>query len=86
MTTNWRERIAVNPMVCHGSACAAGTRIMVSVVLDNLANGESHASILHSYPSLSEENIVAVIAYAAEPARVNGSWRSGLRSPDAIQD
>jgi len=34
---NWRERISVDPMICHGKACIKGTRIMVSIILDNLA-------------------------------------------------
>jgi uncharacterized protein (DUF433 family) len=42
---------------------------MVSVVLDNLAAGQSVEEILESYPSLSEEGIQAAIAYAAELAR-----------------
>jgi uncharacterized protein (DUF433 family) len=36
---NWRERITVDALVCHGNACIKGTRIMVSVILDNLAEG-----------------------------------------------
>ena len=40
--SNWRERITVDPKVCHGQACIKGTRIMVSVVLDNVAAGVSH--------------------------------------------
>ena len=36
---NWQERITVDPNVCHGKACIRGTRVMVSVVLDNLATG-----------------------------------------------
>jgi uncharacterized protein (DUF433 family) len=47
----------------------AGTRIMVSVVLDNLAAGLSTDDILRSYPSLSREAIRAAVAYAAELAR-----------------
>jgi uncharacterized protein (DUF433 family) len=42
---------------------------MVSVVLDNLAAGQSVEEILESYPSLSEEGVQAAIAYAAELAR-----------------
>ena len=38
---NWRERISIDPNVCHGKACIKGTRVMVSVLLDNLAEGES---------------------------------------------
>lgn len=66
---NWRERITVDPRICHGKACIKGTRIMASVVLDNIAAGITREEILKSYPSLSIEDIQAVIAYAAELAR-----------------
>ena len=66
---DWRERISVDPQICHGKACIKGTRIMVSVVLDNLAAGVSIEEILKSYPSLNPEDIQAAIAYAAELAR-----------------
>jgi uncharacterized protein (DUF433 family) len=36
---NWRERITVGPLTAHGRACIKGTRVMVSVILDNLAAG-----------------------------------------------
>ena len=65
----WRDRITVDPQICHGKACLRGTRVMVSVVLDNLAEGHSTEEILTSYPSLSREDIEASIAYAAELAR-----------------
>jgi uncharacterized protein (DUF433 family) len=66
---NWRERISVDPNVCHGKACIKGTRIMVSVILDNLAAGESTQAILKSYPTLKPEDIQAALQYAAELAR-----------------
>jgi uncharacterized protein (DUF433 family) len=66
---NWRERITVDPFVCHGKACIKGTRIMVSVILDNLAEGVNESEILKSYPSLNLEDIKAAIAYAAELSR-----------------
>jgi uncharacterized protein (DUF433 family) len=66
---DWRTRISVEPAVCHGRACVAGTRVMVSVILDNLAVGESIEGILQSYPTLRAEDIGAAIAYAAELAR-----------------
>lgn len=66
---NWTDRISVDPLVCHGKACIKGTRIMVSVILDNLADGMSHDEILKSYPSLSQEDIRAAIAYASDLAR-----------------
>ena len=65
----WQERIAVDPLVCHGKACIRGTRIMVSIVLDNLAAGHSRQEILASYPPLADEDIDSCIAYAAELAR-----------------
>ena len=58
--------ISVNPAVCHGKACIKGTRVMVSVVLDNLAAGASAAQIRKDYPSVSMAAIRAAIAYAAE--------------------
>jgi uncharacterized protein (DUF433 family) len=66
---NWRERISVNPAICHGKACVRGTRIPVSVVLDNLAAGMDRPSILASYPSLQPADLDAALAYAAELAR-----------------
>jgi uncharacterized protein (DUF433 family) len=66
---NWREHISVDPAICHGQACITGTRIMVSVVLDNLAAGVNAAELLASYPTLSAEDIQAALEYAAELAR-----------------
>lgn len=66
---NWRDRISVDPQVCHGKVCVKGTRIMVSVILDNLAAGEPADSILRSYPSLVADDIQAVLGYAAELTR-----------------
>lgn len=66
---DWREQIVVDPMVCHGQARMRGTRIPVSVVLDNLASGLSAGEIATSYPSLTKEAVQAAIAYAAELAR-----------------
>ncbi len=59
------KRITVDPEVCHGAACIAGTRIPVSVILDNLASGLNRQDVLKSYPSLSPDDIDAALAYAA---------------------
>jgi uncharacterized protein (DUF433 family) len=64
----WQEGITVNPAVCHGKACIRGTRGMVSVVLDNLAAGESVEAILRGY-QLELEDVQAAVQYAAELAR-----------------
>jgi uncharacterized protein (DUF433 family) len=66
---DWREFIRVDPQVMHGTACFAGTRVPVSVVLDNLAAGETPERILDQYPTLRREHVPAALAYAAELAR-----------------
>jgi uncharacterized protein (DUF433 family) len=65
----WQDSIVVDPTICHGQACIKDTRIMVSVLLDNLATGLSHEEILRSYPSLTREAIQATLSYAAELTR-----------------
>jgi len=65
----WQDHIVVDPTICHGKARVKGTRIMVSVILDNLATGLSADDILHSYPSLSREAKRAAITYASELTR-----------------
>jgi uncharacterized protein (DUF433 family) len=65
----WQTRISVNPQVCHGKACIRGTRIMVSVVVDNVAAGTPKEEILQSYPALTSADIDAALAYAAELTR-----------------
>jgi uncharacterized protein (DUF433 family) len=53
----------------HGAVCFRGTRIPVSVVLDNLAAGEPADAILKEYPTLKAEHIPAAMSYAADLAR-----------------
>ena len=64
----WRDRISVDPKVCHGKPCIKGTRVMVSVVIDNLAACESHESIGRGY-NIEEEDIRAALRFVAELAR-----------------
>ena len=66
---NWRDYITVDPAISHGQACITGTRIMVSVVLDNVAAGLTRDEILKSYPTLTREAIQATLVYAAELTR-----------------
>jgi len=66
---NWREHISMDPQVCHGKPCVTGTRVMVSVILVNLASGQSVDEILVSYPTLTADAVRATLAYAAELAR-----------------
>jgi len=59
------DRIVNDPNICHGIACIKGTRIPVSVILDNLSHGLTYKEILDSYPTLKYEDIIAALAYAA---------------------
>jgi uncharacterized protein (DUF433 family) len=66
--TLWQQHLSSDPTICGGDLCAQGTRIPVTVILDNLAEGSSRDEILRSYPSLQPEHIDAALAYAAELA------------------
>lgn len=65
---DWRERISSDPNICHGKTCIKGTRIMVSVILDNLAAGEPTEEIMRGY-HLDREDIRAALLYAADVTR-----------------
>jgi len=63
------KRISVDPHVCFGKPCIRGTRIWVSLILDNLAEGMSEQELLEAYPQISHEDILTALAYAAEISR-----------------
>jgi uncharacterized protein (DUF433 family) len=65
MKAVYSERITRDPAVCSGNPIIKGTRIRVKVILDNLAEGRGAQEIQESYPSLSVEDVQAVIAFAA---------------------
>lgn len=66
---DWKQVITADPHVLHGAVRFAGTRIPVSVILDNLADGAAPEEILAQYPGLRPEHISAALAYAADLAR-----------------
>jgi len=76
---NWRQHISVDPAICHGKACIRGTRVMVSVIIDNIAANVSREEILRSYPDLTAQDIDAALSYAAELTR-EGSVRLPLET------
>lgn len=66
---NWQDRITVSPDICHGKACIKGTRVMVSVVIDNPAAGESVEEIMRGY-HLEGDDVQAAVQYASNwPAK-----------------
>jgi len=75
------KRISVDPNVCFGKACIRGTRISVSLIAENLAEGISVEEILEAYPSLCREDIQAALAFAAQAPNCQPS-RIRLYDPD----
>lgn len=61
--------ISVNPNICGGAPFLAGTRMMVSTILSQLAGGYNIEKILEEYPQLRREQVVAAIEYALSPVR-----------------
>jgi uncharacterized protein (DUF433 family) len=60
------ERIELNPKVCNGKPVIKGTRIPVSVILEQIAEGESWDAIIDGYPELKKEDIRAALYFARE--------------------
>jgi uncharacterized protein (DUF433 family) len=60
------DRIEINPRVCNGKPVIKGTRIPISVILEQIAEGESWDDILKNYPELKREDIKAALLYAKE--------------------
>ena len=60
------DRIELNPRVCNGKPVIKGTRIPVSVILEQIAEGESWADLVSGYPELEKDDIKAALIYARE--------------------
>jgi len=58
------DRIEYNPKVCNGKPVIKGTRIPVSVILGQIAQGELWDDLLKGYPELEKEDIKAALLYA----------------------
>ena len=68
MAMDYRQYIVRDPAVCGGEAVVRGTRVTVKTVLASLAEGMSAAQIIKEFPTLDEEAVRAVIAFAAASA------------------
>jgi uncharacterized protein (DUF433 family) len=55
------KRISVDPNICFGKPCIRGTRIWVSLIVENLAEGVTEADLLIAYPQLTIEDIRAAL-------------------------
>lgn len=65
---DYHDRIVRDPAICGGQLVIRGTRVLVRVILGYLAHGETTEVILREFPSLTEEDVRAVIAFAAASA------------------
>ena len=70
-------RITTDPAVMLGKPCIKGTRITVELILRWLSEGRTFAELLEAYPHLSEDDIKAALAYAADTV--------GTRKPQAAE-
>lgn len=68
MPMNWDSHIVRDPKICAGEPVFRGTRVTLRTVLASLAEGERVEEILEAFPSLSEDNVRAAIAFAAASA------------------
>ena len=66
---DWRDYITVDSNVCHGQACIAGTRVTVSVILEDLAAGLTAKEVAGSYPSVSVDAVSTAVQYETELAK-----------------
>jgi uncharacterized protein (DUF433 family) len=77
----WRQYFTSDPAICGGELCAKGTRVMVTNILDSLAEGARREEILKSYPSLQPQHIDAAIAYGADRSRQKDFDPSHVKAP-----
>ena len=69
LIAEYGHRIISDPSICHGQPVVRGTRVMVWLILEYLANGDSVEDILAAYPGLNREDVQACLAYAAQAAK-----------------
>jgi uncharacterized protein (DUF433 family) len=65
---DYKDRVNRDPLICGGEAVIKGTRVTIRTILASLAEGDTEADILADFPSLTEEDVRAVIAFAAAAA------------------
>ena len=63
---DFRQRITIDPQICHGKPCIRGLRYPVTMILELLASGMTLPEILNDYEDLEEDDIRACLQYAAK--------------------
>ena len=60
------DLVEANPAVMMGKPCIKGTRITVELILRKLGAGRSFSDLLDAYPHLTEDDLRAALAFAAD--------------------
>ena len=67
----WQEHVVIEPNLHHGTPCIKGTRIPVATIVGSLADGMKPHEIQDAYPQLTDEDIRAALAYAADAVQLD---------------
>ena len=62
---NFQEYFVRDPKICGGAPVIKGTRVTLRTILASLAEGATIEDILKDFPTLTEDDVRAVIAFAA---------------------
>ena len=65
---NYLDHIVQNPKICGGEAVIKGTRVTLRTILASLADADTIEEILQDFPTLKEQDVRAVICFAAASA------------------
>ena len=68
---DYQDYIVRDPKICGGEPVIKGTRVTLRTILASLAEGASFDELLEDFPTLKEQHVRAVIAYAAGSAEEN---------------
>jgi len=65
---DYHQYILRDPQICGGEPVIKGTRVTIRTVLASLAEGATIEEILKDFPTLTQKDVRAVIAFAAASA------------------
>jgi uncharacterized protein (DUF433 family) len=68
MKFNYADYFERRAELCGGALVVKGTRVPVRTLLASLAEGATEAEVLADFPTVSQEGLRAVIAFAAAAA------------------
>jgi len=66
---NFSDRIVRDPQICNGEPIIKDTRVLLRSILGSLAEGQDYQEILRDFPTLSEDDLRAIVAFAASSAQ-----------------